>query len=708
MASKVYQIAFQLGAKIQSSMGNAFNAAQKNITGVNKGLNQVQQHAKSANNSILSLNSSLKSITSAAIKLGSAYLSFNAIKGFFSNATENASALEGYRNTLNVVMKDQVKASKAMAWAVDFANRTPFETDSIVEATVRLQSYGLEAQKILPAIGDMAGVMNKDIMQAVEAVADAQTGELERLKEFGITKAMISQKAAEMYRNQEVVNNKGQIVDQKKFNDALMALINERFKGGMEIQANSFKGIMSTISGIWKTGLAQMAGISATGEIIKGSLFDTVKERVKSLSDFLVSISSNGAFEKIGLMLGRGFSFASDMIGKIINKSGEFTRKVSPYIEAVKKQVKWLGEVGLQAFNNIKKAVEENLPAFRSVKDIIKQIGDILGVAFEVAKPTIEWMSNEGFPNVVNLLGSVFDSVSNVYNFINNNWRQIEPIVMGIAGAIAAYKVAMIGLYLAQKAGLIIQTLTAAWSTAVTVISLVKSWSDLWTLAQWGLNAALTANPIGVVVVAIGALITIGVALYKNWDTIKAKAFELWEGIKTAFAPIGEFFQGVFESAWNGIKKFINWIIQGLNKLIGGINSFKLTVPDWLPGGGTTIGFSIPLIPMLAKGTNDFAGGMAIVGEQGPELVNLPRHSQVIPSRKTSSILSSLRQGTSSIVKNQSKNETISINYAPQYVIYGNPDREILEKAANKSRDDFEKRMNDFFARKRRLQFNQA
>lgn len=30
-------------------------------------------------------------------------------------------------------------------------------------------------------IGDMAGVMNKDIMQAVEAVADAQTGELERL-----------------------------------------------------------------------------------------------------------------------------------------------------------------------------------------------------------------------------------------------------------------------------------------------------------------------------------------------------------------------------------------------------------------------------------------------------------------------------------------------------------------------------------------------
>ena len=78
-------------------------------------------------------------------------------------------------------MKDQKKAAQMMAWAVDFANKTPFETDSIVEATVRLQSYGIDAQKTMTQIGDMAGVMNKDIMQAVEAVADAQTGELERL-----------------------------------------------------------------------------------------------------------------------------------------------------------------------------------------------------------------------------------------------------------------------------------------------------------------------------------------------------------------------------------------------------------------------------------------------------------------------------------------------------------------------------------------------
>ena len=112
---------------------------------------------------------------------GCTYVSARALGQVSQSALESASGLESYRSTLNVVMKDQKKAAETMAWAVDFANRTPFETDSVVEATVRLQSYGIEAQKVMTQIGDMAGVMNKDLMQAVEAVADAQTGEVERL-----------------------------------------------------------------------------------------------------------------------------------------------------------------------------------------------------------------------------------------------------------------------------------------------------------------------------------------------------------------------------------------------------------------------------------------------------------------------------------------------------------------------------------------------
>jgi hypothetical protein len=89
-------------------------------------------------------------------------------------------------------------------------------------------------------IGDMAAIMGKPLSQAVEAVADAQTGELERLKEFGITKGMLIDKAQEMY-GVEIVNAKGQITDMDKLNGALMGIMKERYAGGMETASKSFK-----------------------------------------------------------------------------------------------------------------------------------------------------------------------------------------------------------------------------------------------------------------------------------------------------------------------------------------------------------------------------------------------------------------------------------------------------------------------------------
>ena len=55
------------------------------------------------------------------------------------------------------------------------------------------------------------------------------------------------------------------------------------------------------------------------------------------------------------------------------------------------------------------------------------------------------------------------------------------------------------------------------------------------------------------------------------------------------------------------------------------------------------MGINISEIPMLAKGTDYFEGGLAIVGEQGPELVSMPRGSKVTPNDKTMDILGSNR-----------------------------------------------------------------
>jgi phage-related minor tail protein len=131
-------------------------------------------------------------------------------------------------------------------WAQAYGKNTPFETSDVVDATIKLKSYGINAKDTLTDIGNMAAGMGKPLDQAIEAVADAQTGELERLKEFGITKNMLIAQAKTMGNN-EIVNAKGQITNMKGLNDALFAIMEERFKGGMDRQSKTLQGQLSAL-----------------------------------------------------------------------------------------------------------------------------------------------------------------------------------------------------------------------------------------------------------------------------------------------------------------------------------------------------------------------------------------------------------------------------------------------------------------------------
>lgn len=106
------------------------------------------------------------------------------------------------------------------------------------------------------------------------------------------------------------------------------------------------------------------------------------------------------------------------------------------------------------------------------------------------------------------------------------------------------------------------------------------------------------------------------------WDDIKSGASGAWSGIASA---IGDAFDGVTGK----IKGIVNQAIRYVNRLISAYNE----VADTLGLG------SLDRIPELARGTNNFRGGLALVGERGPELVALPRGSQVYPNGQTQQML---------------------------------------------------------------------
>jgi hypothetical protein len=145
--------------------------------------------------------------------------------------------MEGYGAKLQVAMKDTAKAAEMMDWAKQTAAKTPFEMPDVVDATAKMEMYGLSAKEWFPQVGDMAAAMGKDVVQGVEAIADAVSGGgLERLKEFGVTGEQLKQFGwSGEYSAQGIESLKA----------ALQGLLSSRFEGGMEKMMGTSKGALS-------------------------------------------------------------------------------------------------------------------------------------------------------------------------------------------------------------------------------------------------------------------------------------------------------------------------------------------------------------------------------------------------------------------------------------------------------------------------------
>ncbi len=143
---------------------------------------------------------------------------------------------------------------------------------------------------------------------------------------------------------------------------------------------------------------------------------------------------------------------------------------------------------------------------------------------------------------------------------------------------------------------------------------------------------------------------TLGGALRDNLTQAFKGLQPIIEAVKTHFTLLIDFVKNVFTGNWsaawqnvkdifanafNGLKAVakapVNYVIRAINTMIRGLNGLK--IPDWVPGlGGKSI--NLREIPLLAKGGIVSRAGSAIVGDAGPEVLNLPRGAEVRPLDK--------------------------------------------------------------------------
>ncbi len=210
---------------------------------------------------------------------------------------------------------------------------------------------------------------------------------------------------------------------------------------------------------------------------------------------------------------------------------------------------------------------------FNHLTSKIPDMKDFANNAIDTISNSIKYLNE----NVLPLVIDGFKKMGNGVKFLKDHANILIPVITGLTAAIIAQNI-ING----------ITKLYQAWSIA----------TKAQTTLQWLLNAVLSANPFGLVAIAIGVLIAAGVALWKNWDTVKAKAIEIFGKIKNFVAPIIDGIKESFKGMVNGVVGALNFMIRALNKL-------KFTVPDWVPAiGGKGFGFNIPEIPKFAKGTN--------------------------------------------------------------------------------------------------------
>lgn len=215
-----------------------------------------------------------------------------------------AGKFEQFQIQLEGIEGSAGKAKKSMRWVQTFAEKTPFELDQVMEAFVALKAYGIDPMNgSLMALGDGAAGMSKPIMQAVEALADASTGEFERLKEFGIRASKQGDKVVFSYRQNGKDMRREAAMTGAAMEDAITGIFSDRFGGGMERQASTLFGILSNVKDLWSKFLVMVAD---------AGIFEKVKNQLDAWRAKIDAMAKEGSLAQWAQNISDGLSEAWD------------------------------------------------------------------------------------------------------------------------------------------------------------------------------------------------------------------------------------------------------------------------------------------------------------------------------------------------------------------------------------------------------------
>jgi hypothetical protein len=240
-------------------------------------------------NGIFDKFSKLRSSISPMAGLVAGAFAFSSMMDFGGQIVKVTSEFQKYNAVLTNSFGNQTLANQAMKDLQDLSAKTPFQLNNLTESYVKLVNRGfVPTMAEMTKLGDLASSTGKDFDQLVEAVLDAETGEMERLKEFGI----------------QADKNK----DKVSFT----------FKGITKTVKNEASAIRGYL-----LGLGDLKGVQGSMSAISG----TIGGQLSNLSD---------GFDAFKLKLGQGLEpiikIGIMVTNKLLSMGSALADKVMPYV----------------------------------------------------------------------------------------------------------------------------------------------------------------------------------------------------------------------------------------------------------------------------------------------------------------------------------------------------------------------------------------
>lgn len=213
--------------------------------------------------------------------------------------TETLAEFDRLNASLKTVTGSAENAAAAMQFLRRFAVETPYELSEVTEAFIRLRSLGLDAsERAMRSMGNTASAMGTSLMQFIEAVADASTGEFERLKEFGIRAGVAIEESGDKIKFTfrgvtTVVGNNA-----KEITEYLLKIGETDFAGGMADQMETIGGKLSNLKDAFANFVDFLGNLG---------IRDALKKSFEGAADFIQTFQ-----KQLNAMFGSGLGAQRD------------------------------------------------------------------------------------------------------------------------------------------------------------------------------------------------------------------------------------------------------------------------------------------------------------------------------------------------------------------------------------------------------------